>query len=143
MNRIEEDYEFYKDLDKVYENPSHLMSKKIKIVKSDLNGGDRLLDIGCGTGAALLTVKDKYKELIGIDPNPNAVKFARDKMSNFDHIKVLQSSAYNLSFENGLFDAVLFLDILEHLSEPEKAISEAKRVLRGGGSIDCNRSKWI
>lgn len=135
MNRIEEDYEFYKDLDKVYKNPSRLMSRKIKIVKSDLNGGDRLLDIGCGTGEALLTVKDKYNELFGIDPNPNAVKFARERLSNIGHIKITQSSAYNLGFEDGMFDGVLFLDVLEHLSEPERAISEAKRVLRGGGQL--------
>jgi len=75
----------------------------------------KILDVGAGDG--LITYKLKAK---GIDNEPLAVKYAKEKGAN-----VIRGNAYKLY---GKYDAVYIGDTLEHLEYPEKALKQAKKV---------------
>ena len=68
---------------------------------------------------------------MGIDNLPEAVTICRKA----GHTKVLPADATKLPFRNKVFDAVAFLDVLEHIEKDSKAIKEARRVLKPGGVV--------
>ena len=83
----------------------------------------RVLEIGAGAGA-LQDVVDSY---VGLD-------IAESARSNF-HKPFVQGSATNLPFEDGQFDVIWTLWTLEHVPNPEKALSEMRRVVTKGGYL--------
>lgn len=82
----------------------------------------KILDVGCGTGAVMEHVLAKNNEVCGVDMSDVALEFCRQK-----------GLADNMPFQDGSFDVVLALDVLEHLDHPEAAVAEVKRILKKGG----------
>lgn len=91
--------------------------------------GRRVLDIGCGTGLTLSLLPSDVKA-VGLDLSEAALAYAKTRAP---HAELVRGSAYELPFEAGSFDAVLALDVLEHLDDDMRAAREAARVLRPGG----------
>ena len=102
------------------------------VLKKEKNneGTLKILDVGCGTGNTIKFLQ-KYGEVWGIDNLPEAVTICRKA----GHTKVLPADATKLPFRNKVFDAVAFLDVLEHVEKDSKAIKEARRVLKPGGVV--------
>ncbi len=92
-------------------------------------GGERLLDVGCGTGDHLLLFRRKGCDVTGIDPSPFMLDVARRKMENRAELR--QGTAEDLPFSDNEFDIVTLITSLEFTRDPQKAISEAIRVCRG------------
>ena len=88
----------------------------------------KLADIGCGTGA-LTKELERYGECTGIDSSERAVAFCRSRGVR----DVRLGSAEQTELEDGSLDAVICLDVLEHLPEDTKGITEIHRVLKSGG----------
>lgn len=87
-----------------------------------------ILDIGCGPGVFLKELKD-FGICYGIDNSAQAVNFCRKESIN----NVKLGDAANIPYSNNRFDAVLALDMLEHIKDDNLAIKEIKRVLKDGG----------
>ncbi|MFH2062168.1 MAG: class I SAM-dependent methyltransferase, partial [Candidatus Beckwithbacteria bacterium] len=86
----------------------------------------KILDIGCGDGVLLYLISQKTKaQLFGIDSDRDSLKIAKSKVN----AKFFQASAYKLPFKTQSFDIVIASEIIEHLKNPEKMLSEIKRVL--------------
>jgi SAM-dependent methyltransferase len=85
---------------------------------------DSILDIGCGPGQFALFLQDKgFRRYLGLDLSEVAVKMAREKCPSFEFIR---SDIYESSIlEDGAFDIVICLEVLEHL---EKDIEILKRI---------------
>jgi SAM-dependent methyltransferase len=83
----------------------------------------RVLEIGAGAGA-LQDVVDNY---VGLD-------IAESARSNF-HKPFVQGSATDLPFEDGQFDVIWTVWTLEHVPNPEKALSEMRRVVADDGYL--------
>jgi ubiquinone/menaquinone biosynthesis C-methylase UbiE len=93
-------------------------------------GGQRALDIGCGTGGLLRQLIDTNYETSGIDLSNIALGFARRRAAD----GLAQGSANQLPFLAAAFDLVTCVDLLEVVSvEPGKLVAEALRVLKPGG----------
>lgn len=92
-----------------------------------------VLDIGCGTGETLSFLRRFYPsaKLYGVDTSSRAISYSKLR----GHKDIKKASATKLPFKNDFFDVVLFLDVLEHIKDDNKAIREAKRVLRKGGIV--------
>ena len=89
---------------------------------------NNLLDIGCGSSP----ISFKYPGAIGIDTNENKISFMEQKLKD---TKFQVMSADDLKFPNESFDKILFIEIIEHLTNPERVISEISRVLKPGGRV--------
>lgn len=91
-------------------------------------GRPRILDVGCGTGANL-ELLGQYGEAEGVDVSPDALAFCRARgLAN-----VRQGEAEKLPYEDGAFDLVTALDVVEHLDDDAAGLREMRRVLRPGG----------
>jgi SAM-dependent methyltransferase len=90
----------------------------------------RVLDLGCGTGFTLSLLPPTARG-VGVDYSHAALRFARTRASRAE---LVRGSAYALPFADGSFDAVLALDVLEHLDDDVGAARELRRVLAPGGA---------
>ena len=91
--------------------------------------GARLLEIGCGAGANLRELAPRAEIAVGIDLEMRALSYCRDLVP-------VQSDALSpLPFADAVFDAVMMVDILEHLEEIGPLVEEVFRVLRPVGAL--------
>jgi SAM-dependent methyltransferase len=91
---------------------------------------ERLLDVGCGSGGATISVRNKAKRIVGTDVAVQACRAARGL-----GLEAVVSSldGASLPFADGSFDAVTCLDVIEHLLDPAHVMREIARVLRPAG----------
>lgn len=96
-----------------------------------LPSSSRIADLGCGTGLLLGELVEKGYDMSGIDMHPSHLIKLLQR-----HPKVLlaQSNVENTPFKDASFDAVLLLDVLEHVDD-EKTLAEAYRLLKRGGIV--------
>lgn len=87
----------------------------------------RILDVGCGTGGVLAHLGGLGRAC-GIDPSPEAAGYCRER-----GLPVALASGMELPFGDRAFDAVLALDVIEHVEDDVALLREARRVLRPGG----------
>jgi len=92
--------------------------------------GRRILDLGCGKGRFAAHVQNSGAEVVGFDISPRMLAGASG-------LKRIRGSARRLPFGDGAFDAVMAIEVLEHLSARgiDEALAEVSRVLRPGGVL--------
>lgn len=97
--------------------------------------GARVLDAGCGTGAVMARLADRYR-VIGLDYSPLALQFTRSRLGE----PLLRGSIAQLPFSDAAFDAVLSLDVVSHAGAgpPPGSIGELARVTKPGGYVVLN-----
>ena len=106
--------------------PEHLR----EFVRS-LGRVDRALDLGCGDGR--LTADLQAAELTGADVSPVALGRARGRLPEARLVELEPDAP--LPFGDGEFDLVLLAETLEHVRDVQLLLSEARRVLRPGGTL--------
>jgi ubiquinone/menaquinone biosynthesis C-methylase UbiE len=93
----------------------------------------KILDIGCGTGKLALYLEEETScEVTGVDPVRSNVEKARKKSSS---VTFEVQSAEEMTFEDSTFDFAVSLKALHEIPNPEKALKEAKYVLKEAGRI--------
>jgi 2-polyprenyl-3-methyl-5-hydroxy-6-metoxy-1,4-benzoquinol methylase len=95
----------------------------------------KVLDVGCGDGVLSYLLAEKGAVISGIDNSKEAIITASEKCKQFDNIKFIKSSVYELPFDEMSFDYVVSSDVIEHLRDPDKMLSEIKRVWNRRGKI--------
>jgi SAM-dependent methyltransferase len=94
--------------------------------------GARCLDVGCGDGRCVgLWLHERGREYVGVDVSAAAIRRARSLGLDARQI----DDATSLPFDNDTFDAVVCIEVLEHLFQPQVAASEIRRVLKPGGVL--------
>ena len=98
------------------------------------------LEVGCGEGVMSFQVARKYKrwKVLGIDANQQSIEFARlAKVRNgIDNVEFQVHLAPRLEVvSSASCDAVLLIDVLEHVTEDKDFLSEVYRVLKPGGFV--------
>ena len=96
-----------------------------------------LLDVGCGPGTITADVAMRLSggSAVGVDLAESVVEAARAAHADVANLSFEVGDAYDLSFEDGAFDVVYAHQVLQHLSEPVRALEEMRRVLRPGGLL--------
>lgn len=94
-----------------------------------LNKNPRILQIGCGPEDIInyLSSGKKY----AVDP---LAEFYKKKFNlDYSSISFIEGRAESLPFEDNYFDVVILANVLDHVEQPEKALSEIRRVLKKEG----------
>lgn len=91
----------------------------------------KILDFGCGSGLFVEELAQAGFDSYGIDISSEAIKFGQ--LRGIKNLSVIDS--HKIDFPNNTFDAVLTLDVLEHLEDTEWALAEMERVLKPGGVV--------
>lgn len=92
--------------------------------------GNRIADIGCGTGGDMLFLRP-FGKVSGIDSSSEALRLSASK----GFTELFQGSAEHLPLPDHAYDLVVTLDVLEHVDDDGAAISEVFRTLVPGGLI--------
>ncbi len=95
--------------------------------------GQRVLEIGCGAGAATGLFAEAGALVTAIDLTEAAVAMTRRHTDGLG-VTVERMDAEHLSFADGSFDHVFSWGVLHHTADPEHAFAEVARVLRPGGT---------
>jgi len=90
--------------------------------------GDSVLEIGCGTGASLVTLIDRGLNTTGIDPSPYMLDIALAKLGN--RVELYRGYGEDLPFDDNSFNYTCFMTTLEFVDNPQKALEEACRVAK-------------
>jgi 2-polyprenyl-3-methyl-5-hydroxy-6-metoxy-1,4-benzoquinol methylase len=128
---------------KKYEGGKYLLlSRKhkgvLEYVNTALNGINKdiidFCDAGCGNGIYLSYFKNKYGNinLCGFDFSEKIVEIAKNN-TGIEEIKV--GNLESVSFGNESFDLILCTQVIEHLLDDKKGISELYRMLRKDGYL--------
>jgi 2-polyprenyl-6-hydroxyphenyl methylase / 3-demethylubiquinone-9 3-methyltransferase len=102
------------------------------IIHDHFSSSVSVLDIGCGGGLLTSYLNMQGHKVTGIDLSQGSLDFAK-KQDLASKINYVYASADSLPFEDSSFDVVCAMDLLEHVDDYKKVISEASRVLKPGG----------
>jgi ubiquinone/menaquinone biosynthesis C-methylase UbiE len=110
---------------------------RVELALNECSGGERVLEVGFGTGLAFPNLHDIYKEIHGIDltVDIHAVKSVFESMNI--PLFLEKGDVAKMPYKDDFFDTVLLVSILEHLKpiELEQAFVEVRRVLKPGGQM--------
>jgi SAM-dependent methyltransferase len=101
----------------------------------EIEPGERILDLGCGTGVLIQRLLQVTPEIqvFGIDPCAEMLEIAKQKLPESVDLKV--SSADNLPFPSNYFDVVVSTSAFHYFRDPSQALQEAKRILKRNGRL--------
>ncbi len=100
----------------------------LPLAARELEGRQRVLDVGCGDGQVSRLAARLGAQVIGIDPTWNCVNVAGERGTT-----VARAGAAALPFADQSFDAVVACLVFEHIRDVDDAIAEVARVLQPGG----------
>jgi ubiquinone/menaquinone biosynthesis C-methylase UbiE len=131
-------------------------ARKELIKQASIEPNQRVLDLGCGTGTLVVLLKRKYPaaEIVGLDPDPKALRRAKKKVKRAGvSVQLDEGFADELPYDEGTFDRVLSSLMLHHLEDQdrERMLREVLRVLKPAGTFhlldfaggeDRARGRW-
>jgi len=96
-----------------------------------------ILDGGCGNARDLIQLALHGCKCIGIDLSPNMIEEAKKELAtrNIQRVELEVGDLTNLRFCDETFDKVFASEVLEHVPDYRKAVSEMARVLKPGGTL--------
>jgi ubiquinone/menaquinone biosynthesis C-methylase UbiE len=105
------------------------------IARLSIRPTDRVLDVGCGTGALLYQMYLAYPQarLAGVDPVLAMLQVARRRLPS--EVELREGWADRLPYADGTFDVVASCNMFHYIPAPMAALSEMTRVLRPGGEL--------
>jgi ubiquinone/menaquinone biosynthesis C-methylase UbiE len=102
----------------------------------DAGPGDSILDCGCGYGFYLRLLDDLTgADITGLDPDRERIDHCRRVLGDRSRLSFVEGSAEALPFDDGAFSHAICSEVLEHLEDDRKALSELHRVLGPGGVL--------
>lgn len=105
----------------------------INFVRNLSESYHKILDIGCAQGNYSLAIGN-FSEVVGVDIRLEFIKYALMK-KEMERTEFVRSDAENLCFKDSSFDLILALEIIEHIPDPQKLMSEIKRLLKSEGFL--------
>ena len=104
----------------------------------DLRKSPSLLDLACGTGWAVRyasSMANGQGKFYGVDNSSKMIKEAEASSENSRNVHFCKSNVEKLPFDDEFFDFVISSNAFHHFANPEKALREARRVLKPKGRI--------
>jgi SAM-dependent methyltransferase len=102
----------------------------LEVLLAPVAAGSRMLDLGCGTGGILRGWMERMR-CVGVDRSPLALRICRSK--GFRH--VVRGDLQHPPFESGRFDALILMDVLEHIEDDLGFLVDAARLCAPDGCL--------
>jgi len=123
-------------------------TNRLAVNELDLQHNVSIVDVGCGTGAALryAALKVTAGNLTGIDPVPRMIEIARKLTEQHpaqNRIDFRVGSAEDLPLGNGLADYVFAFDSIDHWQDIGRGLGEIRRILKPDGSLILVKDKGV
>ena len=107
--------------------------------------GQRLLDIGCGTGLLALDLARAVGasgEVVGVEPSADMRAATAARSGGRENFRLVDGSANALPLGDGTFDGAVSVQVFEYLDDIPGALSEVRRVLRPGARLVIGDNHW-
>jgi len=92
-------------------------------------------DLGCGTGALAAALAPRVRRVVGVDQSSDMLRAARRRAAGLENVELRRGRLEALPLDDGSCDAALLVLSLGWVDDPERALSEAARVVRPGGRL--------
>lgn len=114
-----------------------LYRRRVQLCLAELRNGQRVLEVGYGSGVSFLELSRRYREVHGLDLHPAPASLREALAATGLHPDLQQGTVLAMPYPDRYFDAVLLVSILEHLKPDElrRAFDEIHRVLTPGGQL--------
>jgi phosphatidylethanolamine/phosphatidyl-N-methylethanolamine N-methyltransferase len=142
-------YSWYSSVyDKVF---GRFFSPRIRIGldRSRFREGDRIIEVGVGTGISL-PLYPAHCKVTGIDLTKEMLDqaFRKKKLHNLAHVDLMEMDAEQMTFEDDTFDHAVAAFVITVVPNPERMVAEMKRVTKKGGTIlifnhFCSKNPFI
>jgi ubiquinone/menaquinone biosynthesis C-methylase UbiE len=100
---------------------------------SEISSGDRVLDLGCGAGDLTGDLAPPAADVVGVDVAEAALRRARARHPGITFLRAEVDG--ELPLEDNAFDVVWSSEVIEHVADTARWLSEVRRVLRPGGRL--------
>lgn len=130
---------FYKYLSKVYDtvNPfiwnEQMRAEAVGML--DIDEGDRVLDVGCGTGFGTEALLEHTRNVHALDQSVHQMEKAWAKLGKHDPVSFYRGDAERLPFADDSFDVVWSSGSIEYWPDPVATLRDMRRVVEPGGQV--------
>ena len=119
--------------------PPQLFDDLIRL--AGLRAGDRVIEIGCGTGQATVPLAERGLAVTAVELGPELAAIARRRLTGFPAAEVVTCSFEDWQPQEAVFDAVVAVNCL-HWIDPQLRYSKPHGLLRSGGAMVVAGCKW-
>ncbi len=113
-------------------------TKDMNIVRkeiSELKNLGNVLELGCGSGIYTDILAKNCDTILATDLSKEMVEYAKNKFLNRENIKIEEADATNLKYKEESFDTIFMANLLHIVSDYDKIIEQALRMLKKNGKI--------
>ena len=137
FNKVYDKYDLMNDIMSL---GTHRIWKKNLVSWMNPKKNDKIIDVASGTGDIAKLCSENTNnscEIVCVEPNQKMLQQGKNKLRNFNNIRWKMSSAEYLPFEDGTFDYYAISFGIRNVSNFDKSLNEAYRVLKNGGRFFC------
>ncbi|MDP8100773.1 class I SAM-dependent methyltransferase [Phocoenobacter atlanticus] len=102
---------------------------------SQLKELGNVVEFGCGTGHYTKMLATNCNTILATDISEQMIEIAKTNLIEFDNISVQQTNCYSTNLAESSYDTVFMANLIHVVSQPEKALAEAYRLLKPNGKL--------
>ena len=137
FNKVYDKYDLMNDIMSL---GTHRMWKKNLVSWVNPSKNNKIIDVASGTGDIAKLCSDSADnncEITCVEPNEKMLLEGKKKLKNLHNLKWIMSPAENLPFKNNSFDYYIISFGIRNVTDVDKSLDEAYRVLKNGGRFFC------